>query len=117
MYSDLLADENTASKINRSNTLLKTWTKLNFKLKKKFKYRDLRYFLFTELILKLKIFIYMYSSFVSNAHISYIFLCYKEQQSPLMDPPQLRMTSNFKQNRQQTCKTRRQLYLQMALKQ
>lgn len=116
MYSDLLAEENTASKINRSNTLLKTWSKLNFKFLN-FKYRDLRYFLFTELILKLKIFIYMYSSFVSNAHISYIFLCYKEQQSPLMDPQQLRMTSNFKQNRQQTCKTRRQLYLQMALKQ
>lgn len=34
MYSDLLADENTASKINRSNTLLKTWTKLNFKFLK-----------------------------------------------------------------------------------
>lgn len=115
MYSDLLADENTASKIYRSNTLLKTWTKLNFKKILSTEISDI--FFFTELILKLKIFIYMYSSFVSNAHISYIFLCYKEQQSPLMDPPQLRMTSNFKQNRQQTCKTRRQLYLQMDLKQ
>lgn len=35
MYSDLLADENTASKIYRSNTLLKTWTNLNFKFLKK----------------------------------------------------------------------------------